>query len=210
MSICCLGKWRLCVAVLLGTEETSPFVAETESSGEHLLLEKELAPYTDASVLLFKYQVSVQHSQEVCPILLTAIWQNTPDSVNLMIRYQLNHFFLQPFNVENFKIVVCCKGDEAVGSVQTQPIGNWDLDLRTLVWDLNDVDGIYEDQEEKMIIAKIETTGTEEPEPVLVAIRLSQALVSGIDVLDPSIQMSLVKDKVVISGTFAAESEYIK
>jgi hypothetical protein len=124
--------YRLIITSFEGLEKVvanPAFVAENESSGEYLLLEKELAPYTDTSVLLFKYQVSVQHSQEVCPTLLTAIWQNTPDSVNLMIRYQLNHLFLQPFK-ENFKIVVCCKGDEAVDPTHWKlGLGSSDLSL---------------------------------------------------------------------------------
>ncbi|KAJ3301124.1 hypothetical protein HDV03_001333 [Kappamyces sp. JEL0829] len=186
--------------------ENPAFVQATGVEGEYRLLTELIGAYIGTTILLFKYQVNTLGSKDdFVPIFLSPNWQITPDSANLLIRYKMNNYFLQPYRIDELKVVACLKGDQNVGQVQTQPVASWDLDNRTLIWDLHD--RASSSEAEGMMVAKIETSGGE-PDPVLVSLSLSQGLVSGLEISGGG-DLLVIKTKQVVSGTFCAESRMV-
>ncbi|KAI8895212.1 Muniscin C-terminal mu homology domain-containing protein [Globomyces pollinis-pini] len=177
-------------------------------------------PFLRICVPVIKYQVNIHEHNQVLytPIMVNPVWKFTGNEANLFIAYQVNSKFFSKFHTKEFKISSFVTGDGPsstniiISNVQTQPVATWDLDSKTLTWDLNETEEALRIETPQNLVAKIELESTSEssvllpPPPLTINFTLSNSLLSDLefDVQNTdSIDHNVYKS--VISGTFGVK-----
>ncbi|KAJ3255379.1 hypothetical protein HK103_006298 [Boothiomyces macroporosus] len=180
------------------------FVEQLETPGEFKLKLQGIQEFQSQSIPIMKYQVKVENIQESVPIVLNPVWKFTETETNLLIAYQNVGKFFEKHPIEHLTLNCPITKQGDVGQVVTQPVAIWDLDARTLLWDVGKTEGF----DLKQIIARLECEKFE-PEPIVVDFTAS-GLLSEIDLSsDASIKLN-VSHKKIKSGAFGAKGKIIE
>lgn len=103
------------------------------------------------NVPLLKYQVNKETIK--LPISFCPYWRISPDHVDLLITFTIpkSDLITPSTKIDSFKIVATLISSNQevlqVGSVESQPVAHWDLDAKSIIWDLEQVvrKSIFED-----------------------------------------------------------------
>ncbi|KAJ3275456.1 hypothetical protein HDV01_000283 [Terramyces sp. JEL0728] len=180
------------------------FVEALEREGEFKLKLQGIQEFQNQTIPIMKYQVKIGNIQENVPITLNPVWRFTDTETNLLIAYQTNQTFFEKHPVEHLTLNCPITKHGDVGEVVTQPVAIWDLDARTLLWDITKTEGFELNQ----IIAKLECQRFE-PEPIVVEF-VAAGLLSEIELSsDDNITIN-ISHKKIKNGAFGAKGKIIE
>ncbi|KAJ1334495.1 hypothetical protein BSLG_007650 [Batrachochytrium salamandrivorans] len=88
------------------------------------------------TVPLFKYQVLVNDPAQFSPIYVKPMWKCEEKQASLLVTYELNTELLKRLPAQDLTILASIQGGGDISTVQTKPTGAWDLDVRSIMWQL--------------------------------------------------------------------------
>ncbi|KAJ1330080.1 hypothetical protein BSLG_009752 [Batrachochytrium salamandrivorans] len=148
------------------------------------------------TVPLFKYQVLVNDPAQFSPIYVKPMWKCEEKQASLLVTYELNTELLKRLPAQDLTILASIQGGGDISTVQTKPTGAWDLDVRSIMWQLAEPEwgSIHEQyassteslsgssQPLHKLLARIETSNVCIPDPVIIHFSSNAGLFSTIDV----------------------------
>ncbi|KAJ3319079.1 hypothetical protein HDV06_006698 [Boothiomyces sp. JEL0866] len=180
------------------------FVDELEIPGEFKLKLQGIQEFQNQTIPIMKYQVKIENIQDNVPIILNPVWRFTDTETNLLIAYQNNQSFFEKHPIEHLTLNCPITKQGDVGQVVTQPVAIWDLDARTLLWDISKTEGF----ELHQIIARLECQKFE-PEPIVVDF-IAVGLLSEIELSSDDNITLHVAHKKIKNGAFGAKGKIIE
>ncbi|KAI9093475.1 Muniscin C-terminal mu homology domain-containing protein [Phlyctochytrium arcticum] len=124
-----------------------------------------LSSANTGSVSIMKYQVDLQDSQQVVPLLVHPLWKCEDNQTSLLLVYRRNPAAAQNISLTDISVLVPIEGSAHIANMQLKPEGLWNMERRAILWKIPDIPIASEPGK---LLARFDTTERLTPSTIVI------------------------------------------